>query len=89
MAEHEPQIEFDQKGNPIIKARSVIEGQRTPGPLSEGETGSMAGSIIVAKGEKPVWRGTYSARPTRDLVFKEPLDKGEIGSAYRSYADNG
>lgn len=79
--------EFDAKGNPVIRPL-FADGRRTPGPLSEGESGVMAGDVVVGKGT-PVWRGTGTRRTNRDIKYKEPLDKGEIGSAYRSYEDNG
>jgi hypothetical protein len=84
-AEQTPQL--DANGNPIIKPL-FADGRRTPGPLAEGEHGPLAGDVVISKGT-PVWRGTGTRRTDRDIKYKEPLDKGEIGSAYRSYDDNG
>ena len=58
--------------------------RRTPGPLDMDAKGPVAYDIVIKKGT-PVFMGGRSQIAKRDIVFKPPLDKGEVGSGWNSY----
>lgn len=57
---------------------------RSAGPYDPDEIGPVAGEKVVEKG-KLLFIGTRSITARRDIYLSEPLDKGEVGSAYKGY----
>jgi hypothetical protein len=60
---------------------------RSAGPYNPNETGPVAGERVIEKGTV-VFIGTRSKTVDRDIYLNEPLDKGEVGTAFNGYKYN-